>query len=158
MNKAHKIIEDKVRLYAIELLPTMGLELFDVTFRREKNGLTLRVTIDGDNAGLEDCSKVSSIISKWLDENDVVEYENYSLEVSTPGLDRPLRNIEDFIRFRGRYCKVVYRNANDPGTKTVKGYINNVENNVITVFSKNEKKYFQINYDNVKKANLEVEF
>jgi len=158
MNKAHKIIEDKVRLYAIELLPSMGLKLFDVTFRREKNGLTLRVTIDGDNVGLEDCSKLSNIISKWLDENDVVEYENYNLEVSTPGLDRPLRNIEDFIRFRGRYCKVVYRDANGPGTKTVKGYINNVENNVITIFPKKEKKSLQINYDNVKKANLEVEF
>jgi|Wag4MinimDraft_12_1082652.scaffolds.fasta_scaffold00023_17 ribosome maturation factor RimP len=158
MNKTHKLIEDKVRSYTVELLPEMGLELFGVSFRREKNGLTLRITIDGDNVGLEECSKISSIVSKWLDENDIVEYENYSLEVSTPGLERPLRNIEDFIRFRGRYCKIVYRNANESGTKTVKGYINNIEDNVITVFSKKEKKYFQINYDNVKKANLEVEF
>jgi len=158
MNKTHRLIEDSVRNYAIGVLPDLGLELFDVTFRTESTGFVLRVTIDGEGVGLQECSKVSGIISEWLDENDIVGYDNYNLEVSTPGLDRPLRNIDDFARFRGRYCKVVLKDASEVGKKTLKGYINNVEDNTVTIFMKNGKKYFHIDYDNIKKANLEVEF
>jgi len=158
MNKTHRLIEDKVKGYALEVLPDLGLELFDVTFRRENKGLVLRVTIDGEGLGLQECSNVSSIISEWLDENDIVGYDNYNLEVSTPGLDRPLRNIDDFVRFRGRYCKVVLKDAKEAGRKSLKGYINNVEDKTVTIFMKSSKKYFHIDFDNIKKANLEVEF
>lgn len=157
MNKIHKLIEDKVREYATEVLPEMDLEFFDVTFRKENNGLTLRLVIDGEKAGLEECSKVSKELSKWLDENDIVTYDSYNLEVSTPGLDRPVRNLEEFKKYRGRYCKIVYKN-NNGNTNTIKGYINNIDNEIITIYSKDEKKYYQVNINNIKKANLEVEF
>ncbi|TYB33734.1 MAG: ribosome maturation factor RimP [Flexistipes sinusarabici] len=158
MNKTHRLIEDKVKGYALGVLPDLGLEIFDVTFRRENTGLVLRVTIDGEGVGLQECSKVSGIISEWLDENDIVGYDNYNLEVSTPGLDRPLRNIDDFVRFRGHYCKVVLKDAEEAGRKTLKGYINNVEDRTVTIFMKSSKQYFHIDFDNIKKANLEVEF
>ena len=80
----------------------MGYELVGVElFRKGNSGLTLRLYIDhADGINLDDCGAVSHQISGVLDVEDPIA-EQYALEVSSPGLDRPLFEVEHFDRFRG---------------------------------------------------------
>jgi ribosome maturation factor RimP len=92
------------------------LEVFDVQHRREAAGWVLRVYLDrpaAEAAGageagvsVEDCERVSRDLSAILDVEDVINHA-YVLEVSSPGLDRPLRPAADYQRFAGRLAKIV---------------------------------------------------
>jgi ribosome maturation factor RimP len=105
------LIVQKVRTFAEELLPSMGLELFDVQFRREGHGWVLRLFIDReDGVSLDDCSMVSREISDYLDVEDIIE-QSYHLEVSSPGLERPLRNLDEFKRFCGKNARIKLRES-----------------------------------------------
>jgi ribosome maturation factor RimP len=103
-----ELIAEKVRDFADSLLPSMGMELVDVQFRREGHGWVLRLFIDREGGvSLDHCSKVSREISDYLDVEDMIE-QPYQLEVSSPGLDRPLRNLGDFKRFCGEKVRVKF--------------------------------------------------
>lgn len=103
------LVVEKVRAFAERLLPPMGLELFDVQFRREGHGWVLRLFIDReDGVSLDDCSMVSRQISDYLDVEDMIE-QSYHLEVSSPGLERPLRHLGDFKRYCGQKARVKLR-------------------------------------------------
>ena len=96
----------KVRSFLETFLPTMGLELFDLQFRREGHGWVLRIFIDAEKGiSLDDCSAVSRELGTYLDIEDCIGHP-YHLEVSSPGLERPLRSIADFLRFQGKKAKV----------------------------------------------------
>lgn len=83
-----------------------GLELVEVTFRTEGPRLILRVTLDGpDGITLEHCQQVSRALSARLDEEDPIP-QRYYLEVSSPGLDRPLVKEKDYVRFAGREVRL----------------------------------------------------
>jgi len=98
-----------------------GLEIFDLQLRREPIGMVLRVVIDRPDTGkvetveeavgIEDCQRVSQDLSALLDVEDEFGQqelgETYTLEVSSPGLDRPLRHDADYRRFTGRLAKIV---------------------------------------------------
>jgi ribosome maturation factor RimP len=86
---------------------SMGYELVGVElFRKGKSGLTLRLYIDRpDGINLDDCSAVSHQISGVLDVEDPIA-EQYDLEVSSPGLDRPLFELAHFERFRGEKARL----------------------------------------------------
>jgi len=110
MPPAHVV--DTVRALASRVAASHGLEIFDVQFRREASGMVLRVQIDRpgpaataeESVGVADCAEVSRDLSALLDVDDVVPTA-YTLEVSSPGLDRPLRHEDDYRRFAGRYAR-----------------------------------------------------
>ena len=84
----------------------MGYELVGVELLRQGRGLVLRVYIDSeDGITLDDCTAVSHQLSGVLDVDDPI-HEHYDLEVSSPGLDRPLFGRADFERFRGRRARI----------------------------------------------------
>ena len=111
----------RLRGAAGRVAASYGLELFDVQLRREPVGWVLRVIIDrrGDGptsahsepVGIEDCQRVSHDLSALLDVEDdlTAGLEHYTLEVSSPGLDRPLRHEADYRRFVGRLARIVTR-------------------------------------------------
>src|SRR3979490_1731464 len=109
-------IVEQVRALAARVAGTYGLEIFDVQFRREASGMVLRIRIDrpGPAATAEecvsvaDCAAVSRDLSAVLDVEDVVPAA-YTLEVSSPGLDRPLRRLDDFHRLAGPQAQIVMR-------------------------------------------------
>src|SRR5437773_9232547 len=113
-------IVERVRGMAARVAGTYGLEIFDVQFRREGSGMVLRVQIDRpgpaataeESVSVEDCAHVSRDLSAVLDVEDVVPTA-YTLEVSSPGLDRPLRSTDDYRRFSGRRAKIVMREKVD---------------------------------------------
>ena len=115
-----------------------GLDVFDVQLRREAAGWLLRIVIDrppsatgadGDSAGesvtLDDCQRGSTDVSVVLDVEFDFEHP-YTLEVSSPGLDRPLRHVDDCRRFRGRLARFVTSEAVD-GQQFICGRIAGVE-------------------------------
>ena len=106
---------ERVRETASRVAASYGLDIFDVELRREGGQQVLRVVLDRpgpnataeDSVSLEDCARVSEELSAILDVEDVVPTDRYTLEVSSPGLDRPLRNADDYRRFAGRRAKIV---------------------------------------------------
>ncbi len=107
---------ERIRQIASRVAAAYGLEIFDVSMRREAGGDVLRVVLDrpgpaatpDESVSIADCEKVSQELSTILDVEDVVPGA-YTLEVSSPGLDRPLRSADDYRRFAGRAAKIVTR-------------------------------------------------
>ncbi|MCK5226863.1 MAG: ribosome maturation factor RimP [Desulfobulbaceae bacterium] len=99
-----------------------GLELVEVQFRRESSGQVLRVIIDGPaGIGIDDCARVSRELSYLFDVEDIIE-QAYHLEVSSPGLDRPLKNERDFARNKGRKVEITMHEKSEPVKGIVKGF------------------------------------
>src|ERR1044071_563427 len=116
-----------------------GLEIFDVQFRREAGGMILRVQIDRpgpaataeESVSVDDCATVSRELSAILDVEDVVPTA-YTLEVSAPGLARPLGRPQDYTRFAGRRAKIVMREKVD-GQAFFKGTLAGVDGDAVLV-------------------------
>lgn len=157
MKDVFKDFQDKVKKYLETNFPFEGVELFDVTFRREKGGKTLRVTIDGEDVGLDRCAEVSRFVSHFLDSEEMGLNGRYILEVSTPGLDRPLRNENDFKRFKGRVCKIVLKEPVLDSRKNFRGEIVEVRSGKVIIFIKDENKSFEIDIKNIKKSTLDID-
>ena len=88
------------------VLEEMGLELVEVQYRREQSGWVLRFIIDKqEGISLDDCVAVSREVGQLLDIEDIID-QSYNLEVSSPGLERPLKSIADFQRFVGRKARI----------------------------------------------------
>lgn len=140
-----------------------GLELFDVQLRKEPIGLVVRVFIDKpgpagtpeDSVGIEDCATISRELSAILDVEDPLA-DAYTLEVSSPGLDRPLRDERDFRRFTGRLAKVVVTEPVDR-QMAFAGRITGVENGDVILEAQGGKRH-RISLALVKRAHLDVEF
>ena len=107
--------------------------------------------VDGKNLVVDDCAAVSRAISVILDEKDPIDGE-YSLEVSSPGVDRPLTKIEHFRRFVGYEAKVETDQSVD-GRKRFKGVVVAVSDDDIISIKADDKEY-KIPFDAVAKAKL----
>jgi ribosome maturation factor RimP len=154
---------DKVRTIAGRVAATHGLEIFDVQLRRESGGMVLRVQIDRpgpaataeESVSVEECARVSRDLSAILDVEDIVA-SKYILEVSSPGLDRPLRHPDDFRRFSGRRAKLVMREAVD-GQKYFKGRLGGVDDQAVLIDAEDGRRH-RVPIGVITRANLEVEF
>ncbi|MFN6991143.1 MAG: ribosome maturation factor RimP [Fervidobacterium sp.] len=152
MRLSTKEIVEKVTLIAKPIVESMGFELFDVKYKSQGGKWILSIVIDKLDGYIstQDCERVSYQIEKELDNSDIMP-GRYFLEVASPGLDRPLRNIEDFERFKGSLAKV-------KAGKTYTGYIVSVEKDKDTILLEVNGEVVEIKYSDVKSANLEVEF
>ena len=156
-------VVDRVRALAGRVAASYGLEIFDVEFRREGQGLVLRVRIDRpgpaataeDSVSIENCAQVSRDLSTLLDVEYVVPGA-YTLEVSSPGLDRPLRHADDYRRFSGRRAKLVMREAVD-GQKYFKGRLGGVDDEAVLIDAEDGRRH-RVPIGVITRANLEVEF
>jgi ribosome maturation factor RimP len=106
-----ELVLERIREYLARLLPTMDLELFDLQFRREGHGWVLRVFIDTESGvSLDHCATVSRELGQYLDVEDLISHA-YHLEVSSPGLERPLRSLEEFRRACGKKVRLKVHQA-----------------------------------------------
>lgn len=160
----------RIRDAAARVAASYGLEIFTVQLRRETIGNVLRVVIDRpdqgrvetpeDAVGIEDCQRVSHDLSALLDveEDELGEAalaQEYTLEVSSPGLDRPLRHEADYRRFAGRLAKVV---TSEPleGQSAFAGRLRGVEEGHIVL--EEGRRTHRVPVGIVKRAQLAVEF
>jgi ribosome maturation factor RimP len=99
----------RIRELIMPTLTFLGYELYDLTLAGSGGNTTLRVRIDRpDGVTLDDCERVSKSLGALLDHADPFP-TRYELEVSSPGAERPLRNLDDYRRFVGRRANVRYR-------------------------------------------------
>lgn len=160
---------DRLRDAAARIAGSYGLEIFDVQFRREASGWVLRVVIDRpapadggsadvETVGIEDCQRVSHDFSALLDVEDALTEgiaTGYTLEVSSPGLDRPLRGEADFRRFTGRLTKIVTDQPVD-GQTHFAGRLSGIEDGAVLVTE--GRRVHRVPLARVKRARLDVEF
>lgn len=156
---------DAVRSIADRVARSHGLELFDLQFRRESIGWVLRIVIDrqtpspvgaerdGESVTVDDCAVVSTDVSAILDVEVTFDHA-FTLEVSSPGLDRPLRGLDDFVRFAGRRVQIVTATPVD-GQSFVAGRIAAVDGRTIVI--EDGKTIRRIPDTAVARARLEVE-
>ena len=154
---------DKAEEIAALLAPTvtsLGLELLGIEYLPAPGGALVRLYIDlpatntgaeGErNVGIEDCEAVSREVSAQLDVEDPIT-GNYTLEVSSPGMDRPLFGAAQFARFVGEMAKVTLKLPQD-GRRRLQGAILRVEGSTV-VFSL-ENAEFPVDAGNIEKARL----
>ncbi len=152
-----------VRAIASRVAGSYSLDVFDVQFRREGGGMVLRIQLDRpggsataeESVSVDDCATVSRDVSAILDVEDIVPAA-YVLEVSSPGLDRPLRRKLDYDRFTGRLAKVVMRQAVD-GQMFFKGRLAGLNDGDVLIDGEDGRRH-RVPFDVITRANLEVEF
>ena len=148
-------VTKKVEALAIPVLEEIGLELVEVQFRREQSGWVLRLVIDKqEGVSLDDCAAVSREIGQLLDIEDFID-QAYNLEVSSPGLNRPLKSMEDFQRFTGRKVKIKTIEPISGEHVFVGRILQALEETIIVEVGRRE---VTIPFAQVSKARLEVEF
>lgn len=127
-------IIDKVRNIVSNILQDNGIELIDITYRRESSGNILRILADtARGITIGECAKMNEMISSVLDESVVIE-DRYILEVSSPGLDRPLKSKNDFLKAKGKKVRIcTYAPINN--RKEFIGSVEEVNDNSLTVLT-----------------------
>jgi ribosome maturation factor RimP len=160
----------RVREAAERVARSYGLDIFDVQLRRESIGTVLRVIIDRPDrgvpetpeqaVGIEDCQRVSQDLSALLDVeedelNEAALAQQYTLEVSSPGLDRPLRHEADYRRFQGRLAKLVTSQPLN-GQSAFAGRIAAVADGMVVL--EEGRRTHRIPLAQIKRGNLAVEF
>jgi ribosome maturation factor RimP len=151
------------RAIAERVAESRGLEVWDIQSRREAVGHVVRVFIDRpgpaatpeESVSIEDCEQVNREMSTILDVEDPLPF-SYTLEVSSPGLDRPLRHEADYDRFAGRLAKVVVREAVD-NQKAFEGRLRGVESGDVLLEASNGRLH-RLPWRLITRGRLEVEF
>lgn len=147
----------QVREIAEESARAHFLELFDLLVRPQGKRLVLTLVLDKKTGPVtvEDCAAVSRDVEKRLDDLNLVEVP-YLLEVTSPGLDRPLRNLEDCERFKGRLAQFVF---NEPleGQITFRGRLGEVRDGKVEALPAGGGAALWVPFSSVKRANLAVE-
>ena len=114
----HDPVTERLRELAEPVAAGAGYELVDVQYRREQAGWVVRIFIDSPlGISFDDCERVSRELSAVFDVHDPVP-QAYSLEVSSPGIDRPLTTAAHFQRFAGHEAKVALRSGLIPEVRS----------------------------------------
>ena len=152
----YKRLELEVWRLTEALVLSCGAELIDVQFEREAGEWYLRLFIDREAPPVDHnlCEQVSNLVSAALDETDPIE-QAYYLEISSPGLERPLRRAADFTRFAGQRIAVrLY--APRAGVKQFDGILLGLRDNALLLQVKEQELAFPL--EDVAQAHLVAEF
>ena len=151
-NKVEKLVEEIVK----PITDDENIELVDVEFKKEGPIRYLRVFIDKEGGiSLDDCQLVNKQISAKLDELDSIE-ESYFLEVSSPGLDRPLKKESDFIKYEGKIVELkLYKPIE--GSKRIEGELIGLFDGKISIKFEDDK-VLEIEKEQVALTRLAIKF
>ncbi len=134
------------------VVEAMGYELVGVEFHPHRTNALLRIYIDGENGvTLEDCRRVSHQVSGMLEVEDPIE-GRYSLEISSPGLDRPLFEARHFVRFSGSKARIELRDLLDGRRKLVGRLSGMCDDDVLIV--DDEGREWRVPLERIAKARL----
>ena len=152
-------LAESIDRLAKPVLDEFGLELVDIELKRQGRRLWVRLFIDRlnqDQGGItvEECGDFNQALSQLLDVEELIP-ESYLLEVSSPGLDRRVRKLEDFLRFVGNSLTVVLKEAYS-GRKKIKGTLVGADEQGITIETGDER--LEIAHGSIERANLQYRF
>lgn len=154
---------ERIRDIAVRVAETYGLLVDEITMRREGGADVLRIVVDRpgpaataeESVSITDCERVSQEVSTMLDVEDLLP-DSYTLEVSSPGLDRPLRGARDYVRFAGRLAKIVTREPVHRQTAFA-GRLRGMDGDDV-LFENEGGKLLRLPLSAIRRARLEVEF
>jgi ribosome maturation factor RimP len=154
---------ERIRDIAVRVAASYGLLIDEVVMRREGGADVLRIVLDRpgpaatpeDSVSIADCQRVSQEMGTILDVEDVLP-DSYTLEVSSPGLDRPLREAGDYERFAGRLAKIVTREPINRQTAFA-GRLRGIDGDDV-LFENEGGKLIRLPFRAISRARLEVEF
>ncbi len=156
-------VAEQIEALVGPILVDLGFELVDIVYQREERGWVLRFLLDKDGGiNLDECAAASREISSILDVEEIIATE-YNLEVSSPGIERPLKKAKDFARFAGQAVKIKTVVAIDPENKgrkrktfvgTLDGF---ADGQVILTLKEKSAVQIRIDLEQVDRANLEFE-
>jgi len=145
---------EKVQSIAVEAVSPIGMDVVEVQFSRSARPPLLRVVIDKDGGvTLEDCVAASRAIGDALDVEDAIPFR-YRLEVSSPGLDRPLRRRRDFERCVGKPARVVLKGRR--GGTALRGEISACTARAVTLRLQDGTE-LEVAYEEISRAHLDVD-
>lgn len=130
---AKKSVTDLVEDLVADFIADQGMELVDVEFVKEGQHRYLRIFIDKgeEKISLDDCKLVSDYLNEKIDQIDPIK-ENYFLEISSPGIERPLKKPADYEKNMGKVVQAkLYLPIN--GRKIVEGTLLGLNNNIVTI-------------------------
>lgn len=151
--------KEKLKSLALQICERNGFELFDLEVITSGRRWLIRVTLDSVEkaVSINDCEIVSKELSSVLDAEDFVPH-SYTLEVSSPGVERKLRNLKDFERFKGEKAFVVYDALSENEKEgCLTGIISFVEGGSIE-FEKENGVKSKIPFNKIKRAKLVFKF
>ncbi|MCI8534763.1 MAG: ribosome maturation factor RimP [Hungatella sp.] len=124
--------EAKTEAFLLPLVEQHHFELVDVEYVKEGSSWYLRAYIDKEGGiAIGDCEMISRILSDWLDKEDFIS-DSYILEVSSPGLGRPLKKEKDFVRSIGKEVEVKLYHAKDK-QKDFTGILTEYDKDTVTI-------------------------
>ncbi|AST59031.1 ribosome maturation factor RimP [Thermoanaerobacterium thermosaccharolyticum] len=137
-------IEELTRNLVAPAIEKNNFELVDVEYKKEGNNWYLRVYIDKEGGvSLDDCQIISEYLSEKLDEVDPIQ-NSYILEVSSPGIDRPLKTQRDFDKFKGSLVEISLYQPIDK-KKKYEGELVGLINDKVVITDNGKRKEFDIN-------------
>jgi len=151
---------ETIRKALLPIIEDKGCHLYDLVYEQEKGENYLRVFIEKNDGTLDmdTCVAVSELVSEKLDEIDVIKDEYY-LEVSSPGVEREIRSLDEAKQAVGEYVYIELHNA-VKGVSEAEGTLLSVEESTLTIrhFVKGVKKTLVTDYDNVSFLRYAVKF
>ncbi|WP_022847272.1 MULTISPECIES: ribosome maturation factor RimP [unclassified Desulfurobacterium] len=154
--RVSKLIE-KVKELLLPILEEGNFELVDIEFVREPIGWVLRIYADRENGGItiSDCQWISERIGTILDVEDLIHHP-YNLEVSSPGLDRPLKKQKDFEKQIGNVVKIKTTEPLD-NQRNFKGEILSADDKGVTIHDVSRNTEVEIPFEKIKTAKLDLD-
>lgn len=150
-------VASRIEEIARRVAESEGLELVEVEVKGGGGHRLVRISIDKpEGVGHGDCESVSQQVGTILDVEDVVPGSRYTLEVSSPGVERKLLKPNDYLRFQGKKAKITLRDPID-GRRNWEGTLAGFENGVVALETQ-PGAVLRIPYEQVNKANLKFEW
>jgi ribosome maturation factor RimP len=150
-------VVSNIRNIAERVGASAGIEIVELELLGGGKSRLLRIFIDKpEGVSHADCEWISDQVGAVLDAEDVVPGEGYTLEVSSPGVERKLTKAADYQRFAGKQAKIVLVDAIE-NQKHWEGTIRSLDGNVVTL-EPSEGRFVQIPLDKVRKANLKFKW
>jgi ribosome maturation factor RimP len=147
-------LENKISEIIGPAIERLGLSLVCVKITGEGGGKNVQIMAEDPatkNLDIEKCAELSRSASALIDVEDPID-GHYRLEVSSPGIDRPLMNANDFIAYKGFEAKIETNAANEQGQRRFKGILNGIKNDIVMI--ETEQGHAEIPLDMITKAKL----
>lgn len=144
--------DDKTAAQMVSCVARLGLTLCHINWKRGARRGVLTLTIDKENGvTLDDCEKTTHAVETLLDGLDVPGFTEvpYSLEVSSPGLDRPMFTVADCERFQGRRVTAQLTVKVD-GASRLKGILEKVDGDLVTILDEDQHRRYTVRFGDAK--------
>ena len=147
--------EKNIREPVEQVVNNRGFFLIDLVFRGDRSNRVLEVYIDAEkDVSAEDCAEISREINKLIDEEKIFE-SGYRLEVSSPGINRPLKLLKQFPKHTGRKFDISYRESDS--VKKFSGTLKSIEGDKL-FFVKSNREEIIVDFDSILKAKVLISF